>query len=327
MKMELESFEEKNPPDLSITEILTQLRQYWPNLQKSDIKFHYHGSYNVFVISQNTIVRIPDRDLRNQTGLKMLEKEKGKLDVLNDSWLKSPLYNPQIRLPKLTIIHKQLPIPFSAYSMIPGVSLERLYKELSLSEQQKAAKEIRVFLDFFHSKEFLEIFLHHFPEESGFSPQIYRNHWEKKLEFIRDRIFGILPPSDRKWLVDLFESFLAHSEYFKFTPTVTHGDFDSSNILYDQKTGVISGIIDFEDCKVGDPAADLLFYREGIYFQKIIRKSEIVSYDSYLTERSRFLYARTCVPYLEWGILHNRKDMISYGRRRLKALKKMFPNS
>jgi len=327
MSMELKSFEENNPPDIRISVILPHLRQYWPNLNESDIKFHYHGSYNVFIIFKKTIVRIPDRDLRNHFGINLLENEKRKLDVLNDSWVKSPLFTPNIKFPRVEKIHNKLPIPFSAYSMIPGVSLERLYRDLDFKVQKKIAKEIRLFLDFFHSGEFLEIYLQHFPEEKGNSPQIYRNHWEKKLEFVRNKISRILTPLDRKWLEELFEAFLAQSECFKFNPTVTHGDFDSSNILYNPQTGSISGIIDFEDCKVGDPAVDMLFYNEGPHFQNIIRDSELVGYDSHLSERCRFLFARTCVSYLEWGIIHNRKDMVSYGKRRLKVLKNLFPNS
>ena len=52
----------------------------------------------------------------------------------------------------------------------------------------------------------------------------------------------------------------------RFTPVLIHGDFDTSNFLISQKNKELTGIIDFEECQIGDPAADLLFFQEEHLF-------------------------------------------------------------
>ncbi len=89
---QIESYEENNPPDISIDEFLSLLHHYWKDLQKQDIKFHYHGTYNVFFIQINDkseyILRISDQDLRNFNGVALLHSEKEVLKTLQKVWLK-----------------------------------------------------------------------------------------------------------------------------------------------------------------------------------------------------------------------------------------------
>ncbi|MCF2138589.1 MAG: aminoglycoside phosphotransferase family protein [Candidatus Lokiarchaeota archaeon] len=215
----------------------------------------------------------------------------------------------------------ELPIPYMLYPKIPGISLNQVFFNLSDYQMQNVALEIRQFLDFFHSPEFYRVFQSNFPQHLSFSQYRYFHFWEKKYEYIREKIYPILLNEEKSWLSHLFEDFLNHTEYFKFHPTITHNDFDSSNILISQDFAHISGIIDFEECAVGDLAVDLLFYREGKSFQEIIRRgSSSVKYDPYLEKRCNFLYYRTCIPYLEWGLKHERTSMINYGKRRLHFL-------
>ncbi len=211
------------------------------------------------------------------------------------------------------------------YPKIQRISLNQVFFSLSDFQMQNIAREIRQFLDFLHSPELYSIFQSHFSQQISFSPYRYLHFWEKKYEFIQEKIYPILTTEEKSWLSHLFEDFLNHTEYFRFHPTITHNDFDTSNILISQDFEHVSGIIDFEECAVGDPAADLLFYREGKGFQETIRRgSSRVKYDSYLEKRCKFLYCRTCIPYLEWGLEHERTTMINYGKRRLHFLMSKF---
>jgi len=44
---------------------------------------------------------------------------------------------------------------------------------------------------------------------------------------------------------------------FMCRPVLRHGDFGPSNILFDQATCAISGVIDFGSAARGDPAVDV----------------------------------------------------------------------
>ena len=101
---------------------------------------------------------------------------------------------------------------------------------------------------------------------------------------------------------------------YTFTPCITHRDFDTSNILVDTKSGRITGIIDFEESGLGDPAYDLIFIGQGKSFFETILKNYLTERDDYLVQRTFFYYQRSGIPYLLYGIEHNLTDMIRYGK-------------
>ena len=51
-------YEERNPKDISFHEVKQAIREFLPKIQETDIKFLYHGSYNVFEVSEKFIFRI-----------------------------------------------------------------------------------------------------------------------------------------------------------------------------------------------------------------------------------------------------------------------------
>jgi aminoglycoside 2''-phosphotransferase len=53
-----------------------------------------------------------------------------------------------------------------------------------------------------------------------------------------------------------FERFLSNKELLSFNTVLIHGDFGASNILWDSKREEITGIIDFGETEIGDPAYD-----------------------------------------------------------------------
>lgn len=46
-------------------------------------------------------------------------------------------------------------------------------------------------------------------------------------------------------------------ENFQYEPVLTHGDFGTSNIIYDAKAGKVSGVIDFGQVALDDPVIDI----------------------------------------------------------------------
>ncbi|MHA1617849.1 MAG: phosphotransferase family protein [Promethearchaeota archaeon] len=327
MEHDNENFEENNPPDITIPEFLPLILHHWPGLQPDDIKFHYHGTYNVFIIKNEYILRIPDRDLRNAQGLKLLVEEEQKLAFFH----RMGLSDPTLQLPKPIYVHQDNQIPYMYYPKIPGHSLSTVIGTLSSTIKTRVAKQIAHFLDQLHSPALAHDYLKEFSppsslSSSSFSSQAYYDGWKVLYKKSQQLLYPLLPTEGQNWISALLESFLNHPELVNFQPTVVHGDFDTSNILVEGDLPSVCAVIDFEDTHIGDPAADMLFFREGQPFFEQILENRAIAYDGYIRNRMKFLYCRTCIPYLEWGVEHDRPAMVEYGKERLKRLMKKFPD-
>ncbi|MHA1211417.1 MAG: phosphotransferase family protein [Candidatus Heimdallarchaeota archaeon] len=342
-------YEETNPADITVEELLPFVRKYFPDIQAKSLKFFYHGTYNVFDINQSFILRVADREFRNDIGLIMLKREAKVLEFLQNRF--------SLAIPKPLYIHESTKMPFSIHKKIPGKSLVFVSQNLTSLQKENVAAEIGIFLSKFHSKELKEDFLKIFPTRKMEFPiendfiNAFRANWVQQYEAAQEIAYKYLNQSQKDWLTTIFEEYLNFEESYTFSPRISHGDFDTSNILIDPLTTKLTGIIDFEECALWDPAVDLLFFDEGPEFMKVVlanykfsnQKSlearmkffycrTCVPYANYkfsnqksLEARMKFFYCRTCVPYLVWGSTHNRPGMIEEGLRRIKKNMKMFP--
>ena len=305
-------FEEENPADISISTVHKTLLEFFPNLLKEDIKFLYHGTYNVFQIKKDFIARFPDRTLRNKEGADIIMQEINTLNALEE-------YIPY-KIPKPKFYSLNVENPLMIYKKIPGISLSKCFSSIGVSKKEEIAIQIARFLSELHSLKISK-----FSNFKPYSIEDYRNLWIKVHTEIKNKIYSKLNSEQKRWLDKLFSSFLADNENFKFKPCIVHGDFDSTNILVDPKSFDVKGIIDFEETRIFDPAADFLFFNEGeIFLQKILDNYKGIKKESFFN-RMKFLYCRTCVPYLQFGQKYNRLDVYSEGLRKLKENMKKFP--
>jgi aminoglycoside 2''-phosphotransferase len=75
---------------------------------------------------------------------------------------------------------------------------------------------------------------------------------------IRSKLFSAMRPDARREISMHYESYLDDTiSSSSWEPTLIHGDFGPSNILYDESTRALSGIIDWSSAGSGDPATDL----------------------------------------------------------------------
>ncbi|MHA1187614.1 MAG: phosphotransferase family protein, partial [Candidatus Heimdallarchaeota archaeon] len=280
-----------------------------------------HGTYNVFELKKKYILRVSDRDFRNAHGCEMLQREATILDFLS--------YRLDLAVPKILYLNESSNLPFSIHKKIPGKSLNFVSDKLSIKEKKNLAAEIGQFLSELHSEEIKEDYLDRFPKEK----KIIDNEFDKNFKmkwvsrYIEARIFAYpyLTKTQQDWLTNLFEEFLRNNENFVFSPKIAHNDFDTSNILIDPRKKNVTGIIDFEDCRVSDPAADLLFFDEGPEFLEALLANYQFADQKSLQARMKFYYSRTCAPYLVWGATHNRPGMIDEGLRKIRKNMEMFP--
>jgi len=73
---------------------------------------------------------------------------------------------------------------------------------------------------------------------------------------IRRRIFPLLDVAHQRSLDRLWARFLEHEDNFRFTPALIHRDLSSEHILFEVEGDQVTGVIDWEDAAIGDPAFD-----------------------------------------------------------------------
>lgn len=278
----------------------------------SDLQFYYHGSYNVFEVKSEYIFRIPDRHFRNAKGVKQIKDEMKTLQIIQDYV--------HIQVPEPIYFSFDTTIPFMGYKKLEGVPLSRCFFNLDKKNKERIAKEIAFFLSELHSVDLINKF-----PNSKYSTKDYREEWFNYFQKAKLEIFPLLEADQQRWVKLLFNEFLSKKENFKFTPKVVHGDYDLTNILYNPETGHISGIVDFEETRIYDPAADFLFYKEGEFFRDLIIKNYAYKINTGFRNRMKFLFGRTCLTYIEFGHMNDRPEMISVGLEMLRDRMERFP--
>ena len=298
------NFEETRQSDFSNSEIAGFIKPYYPSVKEEKLNLLHHGSFNVYEID-GFIFRIPDKTLFNKKGFDLIQRETKKL-----SFLKNKL---KLKIPEPLFVSKSPELPIVGYNKIPGSSIEKIWDKIPANKKNSIAREIGIFLKQFHSQDLAEKFIREFkPNISSYLDikDIYENIFNKTRELIY--------PLLKKELIDkieqLFINYFNELNSKKFTVCLTHQDFDTSNILIDEETFEIIGIIDFEETDIGDPAYDLIFWNQGITFQESLLKTYNEKTDPYLEARILFYYKRSGIPYMLYGIENNLPDMITYGK-------------
>ena len=139
---------------------------------------------------------------------------------------------------------------FVGYKMIMEVPLEReLYWQLE--NKQALATQIGSFLHELHGLPADCLAGIGIEKRDGFA------YWSRMLMQIEKSVFPHIHPESREQIVESFRRFLDNDEHFQYEPVLTHGDFGTSNIIYDPKAQKVSGVIDFGQAALDDPAIDI----------------------------------------------------------------------
>ncbi|MFX0041724.1 MAG: phosphotransferase family protein [Candidatus Hodarchaeota archaeon] len=303
------NYEEQRAQDISKTDVFNSIRDLLPEVRESKIKFLYHGTYNVFEVNEKYIFRFPDKLFRNLKGVQLIEQE---VEILN--FIQKFI---TVNIPKPIFISRDIDNPFFGYEKITGISLSKCFNKTSKSDKIKIAKEVGAFLSQLHGENFLKKALRNKIFKEIITLEDYKQEWQNYFNQIQSNIFSLLNSYQKDWVSKLFRIFLREEKNFNFTPVIIHGDFDTSNILVNPKTFKIMGIIDFEDSKIYDPAADFIFYEEGDIFLKTLLASYKGNKDQNFTNRMKFLYGCTCLHYIKFGVENDLNDMVKYGLQML----------
>lgn len=212
----------------------------------------------VLRINNNYIIRVP----RREDNALQLERE---IEFLRQASPFLPLPVPDYGL----FCRKEGKLIAAGYRNIDGVGMEgadvpgkwnRLLPPEDWNIAQKAAKQLAAFLNS----------LHRIPEKFAlenngeiFTGEGRRNNVSRFYASVKREVFPLLEEENVRTVDKLFSEFLSNDGNFAYAPVTVHNDLESGNILWNPKTGEITGIIDWGDFAVSDPAVDFA----GFYFE------------------------------------------------------------
>ena len=171
--------------------------------------------------------------------------------------------------------------------------------------------------------------LHRFPVERAVqlrvppaSPQDWRQEYQRLYAWTQAQAFPLLEPTVRSKAAALWEGFLGDEANFQFQPVLIHRDLGGEHILCDVDSGMVAGIIDWEDAAIGDPALDFvgLLCDAGRAFAEQVLAAYQGQVGGTLWQRTVF-YARICPLYeVQFGLAVGDEEHLRHGLEALRAI-------
>jgi aminoglycoside 2''-phosphotransferase len=226
--------------------LLERIRQLYPNFGATTARLvDGQGQNNqILIVDERWVFRFP----HYTQGAERLTRT---VEILRTLGGALPL-----RIPDLAMVYvdsKSADKVFVGYPLIEGEPLwadafEQLPDEAS---RQRVADQLAAFLKALHGYPVEEVL----PDDvTGFDPLA---PWRDLYAMIRSRLYSAMRSDARDTVSRHFETFLDDPQNRSILPSLIHGDFGTSNILYDPESGNVVGVIDFDSAGVGDPAVDL----------------------------------------------------------------------
>lgn len=241
-----------NKSELLIKSYTEQIQKEFPEVQITETRLISHGwDHYILVVDNKYVFRFPkdkEQTDRFKRELRLLEYLKPKVSV---------------SLPDYVFIAADQ--KFGGYPFLDG---EEMYPEslALLNEKQKKdiAQQLGEFLTHLHNIPPQDIErLGYVEEEGGY-------YWskadaEKRFESIKKLVFPKLSTEEQQFIAKNFKEYLSYS--FNYEKVLVHSDFTASHILLNGKQGTLTGIIDFGDSEIAEPALDFAglwhYYDEG----------------------------------------------------------------
>ena len=211
------------------------------------------------------------------------------------------------------------------YKKINGISLSRCFNRITKTDQERIAISLGKFLSELHSQKVYQKVCTTWKSKQEFNPSQYQLYWQNYLKIAQEKAYHLMDTNQKKWVSQIFHEFLDESKNFDFIPCVVHRDFDSTNILVDPTSFEVTGIIDFEETGVYDPAGDFIFFDEGEFFLNHLLDNYNGFKDCRLKHRMKFLYCRAGLIYILAGLDYNIPRMVDYGLYLIRKRMKRFP--
>ena len=216
----------------------------FPELAGRPLAYLAHGKDHVAcLVNGDLVFRFPKRaeaEAKLQMELRLLPELAPTLP------LPIPAYRYVARTPP------SFPHVFAGYRRLAGEPLTRYMPEIWDAPWWPAA--VGAFLTA----------LHRFPTPRaqalgvpGGTADAWRERYQALYRLVQERVYPLLTGSQRAGIGGYFAGFLHDPRHFRFHPVLLHGDLYSQHILLDHPGQRVTGIIDFSECVIGDPAFDI----------------------------------------------------------------------
>ncbi|MFO7243444.1 MAG: phosphotransferase [Actinomycetes bacterium] len=138
---------------------------------------------------------------------------------------------------------------------------------------------------------------------------------------------GLVPPR----LADRWEQQLENISWWRFEPTVVHGDMGEHQLMV--REGIVTGVLDWMDTRVADPADDLAWLvaaapedvLDSVMEAYMMGRRELR--DPHLLDRARLASELALLRWLMYGVRTENADVIEDGRGMLADLEALLFDS
>ncbi len=259
---------------MNIENYLTEIVSRFPELKEATPRLVEQGwNHDVVILDDDLIFRFP----KTERARKRLKTEASFLASFADD---SPLPIPNYRY----LADDQ---SFGGYQKISGRTLRKShYDRLRKDSKSAVVSTIGGFLNSLHGLPIddaraLGI------TESKLAPW-GRDHAERFYRGVCDYLYPELDGDVRNWLERQFTGYL--SLRFTGPKRVVHYDLTTDNILYEPDDQKLSGILDFADIEISDPAVDFasLWVYGKAFVEAVLAAYNAVSVDQDFMDRSQY---------------------------------------
>jgi aminoglycoside 2''-phosphotransferase len=160
--------------------------------------------------------------------------------------------------------HENFPFGMMMYRKIPGVCMTN--NSITEANIHFLSNQLAYFLQSLHEIDITPFGTHNQDE--------YCTQVRRLKPIVCPLLQQYLSEVEFETIANWFEQAEHDTKMREFTPTLVHGDLWYGNILVNEKQDKITGIVDFENLKVADPAQDIapLNYMGADFLEAIIRK-------------------------------------------------------
>lgn len=205
-------------------------------------------------------------------------------------------------------------ITYITYQFINGVPLTKeIFKGFTKEKQMQVAKELGQFLKLLHT----------FPLNKALKIKVDNEGpfkiWSNELDEVRQKVYPVINEFERQWIESIYSKYFS---LIKLNPPklkVIHSDMQPEHIIVDIQAEKLSGIIDFGDLEISDPAYDFCVLEQyyGKEFLKVVYQKYNLEKDKDWDTRIKFYIERKLIGHLKHSLKLKDKERIKKHKKRL----------
>ena len=285
------------------------IEKIFPQLKIEKVQPMQHG-WDSFVVSVNDeyVFRFPLRPMVE----KMLRRE---ILLLPELAIELPVPIPNFKYIWQGSEEQQQ--MFVGYPMIQGIPLSK-FPPFESTRKEEIAKLLGHTLSILHSYSLEKAV------EAGQKPkniEIWKESYREMLDKHKNKSFHLMGPDIQKKSVEIFDEVLENDDFFRFKLVLIHGELaPDAHILWNPETEEITGIIDWGDVRIGDPALDFtgLLCDCGPEFTKMVLANYENNKDPTMLDRAAWYMKLFGFYFIEYGQTIDDDSYIEEGLKLIK---------